>query len=215
MKHDRDGFLSDLRARIRQGSLTAMMAARRLGLQREVELELLMVAGSGGEREVATAVAGLGESGSEAALVAVRACVAHGSGRVRANALEALGRGGRAAGAAAAELLEDPHHRARANALMCMVRAGEAGAVGRLGGMLADRRPLHRLAGLWAVERAALSRAWTESADWHECTGRLAELARSEPEPPVRARAIACAAAILARMRSGWEARAVRLASVG
>jgi hypothetical protein len=134
----------------------------------------------------------------------VRVCLRHESGRVRANAVEALSR--HDGGGEWRELKADPSHRARANALLAMARSGDGAESVELEAMLADPRPLHRLAGLWAAERAAVGSG--DGRRWEAWAGRVAELARDESEDAIRVRAARCAARMLARMRLQWEARA-------
>ena len=108
-----------------------------------------------------------------------------------------------------AGLTDDPHHRVRGSAVRGLVRYGHASGRELLE-MLDDERPLHRLAGLWVVERASL--AAQLPAGWGEWSSRVAEMARAEPEAPVRERARRSAARMLARMRVGWGGRAVAVA---
>jgi hypothetical protein len=118
--------------------------------------------------------------------------------------------------AAVKERTGDPNHRVRSTALRGILSAGhDAAAVAGLHAMLADDRPLHRLAGLWAAERVLVGPAGMREdpgmTRWDSVAARVAEIARSEPEPPVRARAARCAAGLLARMRLGWSSRAVEV----
>lgn len=218
-------FLSELRARVMNGPaperLRALGLARRLALAPSLELELLRILSeTAAERDhqhlVATAAAMLGALGSAPAGQALRACLGHALPRVRANAVEALVR--RASRGAEDSGLEnllieakaDCDHRVRANAVRGLCRQpGEAGsALPELKLMLEDSRPLHRLAGLWAAERSLLSEPPGNSRLWGELPGVVAEVARTEPEPELRARAFNLGAKILAGMRAGWQLRA-------
>lgn len=234
MAGDRAAFIAELRRRVTEGEphdrTGAIMLARHLELQRELELELLGAASGDAEEQVAaTAAAALGEAGTASAAAAVRALLSHPAHRVRANALESMLRpgGDHADGptleprtyAAAIEMKGDGHHRVRANALrgLLVTAAGyEPAAAEGLGSMLGDARPLHRLAALWAVERVLLGPTGDQIAvtRWNELSARVAGLARHESEPAVRARAERCAARMLSRMRSGWERRAPSLEAV-
>jgi hypothetical protein len=223
LREDRPAMVNQVRARLASSNadeqVAAIMMARHLGLQADLELELLAAAsGSSGERVCATATAALSEVDTPAAGQAVRALVRHPVDRVRANAVDGLlrspGVGDVAAYGAALELRGDPCHRVRASALrglLVCARGYEPEAAESLASMLGDDRPLHRLAGLWAVERVLLGPAGggLVASKWNELAGRVADLAKSEPESPVRARAVRCASRMLARMRSGWERRAV------
>src|ERR1044071_1151225 len=85
--------LADVRAGIgsASGAVDAIMRARRWGLQRQCELELLKAAGdTRDERLVATAVAALAEAGTDSAVAVVRSCLRHPIPRVRANAADGL-----------------------------------------------------------------------------------------------------------------------------
>jgi hypothetical protein len=137
---------------------------------------------------------------------------------VRANAAEAvLGRVSRlgeptAVDTAILELKSDPHHRARASVLRALLGGPEpldVGAMPELVSMLGDPRPLHRLAGLWAVERLALAPAPGAGSPVVQRLGDfstlVAQAARSEPEEAVRERAVRCAARMLARVRLMWR----------
>jgi HEAT repeat protein len=197
------------------------MLARRLDLHREVELELLAAASCDGDEQiVATAAAALGETATDSGRAAARALLAHAVPRVRANALDALLRAGRnnpapdpPALTLAIELKDDPHHRVRAGALRGLLiseTADQVSAAANIASMLADDRPLHRLAALWAVERALVGPIGSRvgALRWNELAVRVADAAGGDAEPPIRARAHRCARRMLARLRSGWAARA-------
>jgi hypothetical protein len=235
---DRPVVVQSLRSALRTGTgdiqLAAMMAARRMGLQPEVELELLEVLGTDLNREETGASAGkllgaaasaLGEIGSASALEAVRACMRHPIARVRANAAEALARRYRGKGdlpyaeprlyETMIEMKDEGHHRVRSSAICAILRAAspECGGTGYeptaadgLIQMLDDDRPMHRLAGLWAAERV-VSRDVGDSIArrWDVMASRVAELARDETDGAVRRRAHRCARRMLARMNQGAE----------
>lgn len=223
LARDRAAFVAEVRRRIGAGGagggperIGALMLARRLGLARDIELELLAIAASeSDEGLVATAVAALGEVGSDAARQVIAACLAHSSGRVRGNAAEALRRAsaGEAVLQKLVELKSDQDHRARSTAIRELLRGpGSVDATEDLAAMLRDTRPLHRLAGLWAVERLAIGAAPGSgspvAARWGEFASLVAKLTREEPEAPVRERAERCGARMLARVRLMWQDRA-------
>ncbi len=133
--------------------------------------------------------------------------------RVRASAVRALLRdasGGRPGGAArpagevvfeakpgetTASVTDDP---ARADAAV-------AQAVGSLCSMLDDDRASHRLAGVWAAERAVAGAGSTRlGSALQELAGRLHGLAEREPDPTLRARAERCAGIAGEGVRAGW-----------
>jgi hypothetical protein len=230
LRLDRSGFLAQLRARIEDGSeaqrLDGILLAKRLGLGGELEIELLraLARDDGTEgRLTATAVSALGDVPSGAAASAVKACVGHPVGRVRANAVEVMlspkwGSHGHAQWAASLlELKTDRHHRVRSTLLRgVLTAAGAPLAAARssarleLMTMIGDERPLHRLAGLWAIERAisAGSRASVFQPHWNEVASRIAQLTGREPEAAVRERAAKCARLMLAQVRVEWRRRA-------
>lgn len=227
LRLDRGAFLAELRRRIAEGEVAtrvqAIMLARHLELPAEIELELLSAAsGDADEQVAATAAAALGDAGTASARQALVALLDHGSARVRANAAEGIARMQRRANAGhgvppeLADLGRDEHHRVRSTALVGLLAAGgdeRPAALDRLCAMLGDDRPLHRLAGLWALERSLLGAAGASlpRARWDELASRIATLARTEPEAAVRKRAVRCAGRMLARMRHGWAARAAGL----
>ena len=214
-----DELVSMLRGLLVQAAevprLRALGVVRRFGLHARLADALLTLAAGGAgatDREIATAVAALGDSGAPPrAQEALRSCLAHADARVRANAVEALARRARRERVGIAErkpglpepesLVEfkgDSHHRVRANALRAMLAEGDAHeAAAGLGEMLRDERPGHRLAGVWLASRAltiegraAVGRRWTELA------AQVLGMARSESDERVRRRAVACAARV-------------------
>jgi HEAT repeat protein len=160
-------------------------------------------------------VAMLGALESGAAREAVRRLWEHPAGRVRATVIEAIGRRDPAeVSRRIVELKPEEHHRVRGNAAKAVLLAadGDEGASALLASMLGDERPLQRLAALWALERVAMIRGEALAA---ELVRRVAELARNEPEAPVRKRAERCAARLLAVVRSGWKSRAPEVGPSG
>ena len=184
-----------LRGRIASGPSAeralAARAARRLGIAREVEAELLAAASGDDERAAAAAVTALGEVDTAAARAAVSSLLAHADARVRANAVEAIARRNPDE-PVVRSWVEHEVPRARGNAVRArVVLAGAADGAPALAKMLGDERRPHRLSGLWVAERVGAV----------EVSERVAELARDEAEPRVRERARRCARRLLAEMR--------------
>jgi hypothetical protein len=211
-----------LRAAIRTTSgedrLRAIQHARRLGLQRSIELELLSIlsAATDSEAVLASAVSALGEAGSNSSAEAVELCLSHALPRLRANAAESLvkrslGRGDLAAQSprlydALIEMKSDPSHRVRGSAIRAMLRAAcpewggtgfEPAAADELLKMLEDDRPMHRLAGLWAAEHAGEGESIRRR--WDQLASRVAHLAADDPDDAVQRRAVWCARRLLSR----------------
>lgn len=195
--------LSDwVRDRIEEGprpAVEALMTVRRIGAPAAVEPLLLGLIGKSmrnadqvDARVVATAVACLG--GLDAARVGglLRRCLEdHPDARVRSNAAEALAKSSDLASAG----LEDPHHRVRGSVVRAAIAREPRGPLGRraveaLGGMLADRGPSERLAGVWVVHRslsAALAGALGDR--WDGIAARVRWLADEDSDEGVRRRA--------------------------
>lgn len=232
---DRGDFIAQLRRRMLEGAaqsrVDAIMVARILGVGAAIEVELLRIAAGDVPgvdadvdrwRVIATSVGALDHLATPAAADALLACLAHAEDRVRANAVEGAARiARRDAGAEGRdirsrlfELKDDTGHRVRANALRELLRTDrEPTAAQGVADMLADTRPMHRVAGLWLTERllpggrhASLTRRWTELSI------RVAELASVDGDDRVRHRAGRCARRLLSQMRSGWRQRAPALA---
>jgi len=211
---DREAVLEELRAQVRAGgeaSVRAMQRLRRLGLTPFAQDVLIETIGRDSEtRCVATATAALGEMRASSAAQAVASCVAHADQRVRANAVEAIGRLSRTPGVARLvdlkPLRDDPNHRVRANALRALLAGGEA-AGDALGAMLADTRPMHRLAGVWVAQRTLAGSGRSRVGErWPELIARVGELAAGDPDIKVRRRARACGARLDADVRIAWKA---------
>ena len=171
LERDREEFIAGLRGRAGEGDaatrIDAMMLAARLDLAGAIEVELLSAAsGSPGaiddeHRVAATAVSTLARVDTSAAREAIAVCLDHRVDRVRANAVEAIARTPALPLAERlAELKTDPNHRVRANALHHILRGDgtrqsltDPAAAQNVADMLADQRPMHRVAGLWLTER--------------------------------------------------------------
>jgi hypothetical protein len=74
------------------------------------------------------------------------------------------------------------------------VRAYEPAALETVQSMLADERPLHRIAALWLIESLAIGPGLSViGPQWPALAQRLGMLAREDDEPIVKARATRCA----------------------
>lgn len=229
---DRAGFLRTLRERwtSEPGPRAGLvMLIRRLGLQGEFRepLETMIREGlarlesearTGDQdplaREVATAVAAVGEAARPEAPVLTDAA-RRGTGRVRANAVEALGRLARLAAPpgtpapleSVLEFKQDEHHRVRASVLRAILNGEQVGparasALDGLAVMLHDERPAHRTAGIWLADRTLLHAGRARAGRrWPELASRIVELARSDDDPGVRKRAEAFALRLKHQLR--------------
>ncbi|MCL4741859.1 MAG: hypothetical protein KJZ54_06600 [Phycisphaerales bacterium] len=214
-----DELVSMLRGLLVQASeaqrLRAIGVVRRFGLHRRLADALLTLAAGGAgatDREVATAVAALGDPGAPPNVAgALNSCLSRPDARVRANAVEALAKRARRARTEFAghesvarereslvEFKSDGHHRIRANALRAMLVLGDGHeAAVELGEMLRDERPGHRLAGVWLASRALTIDGRSAGAKrWTELASEVVRLSRSESDERVRRRAVACAARV-------------------
>jgi hypothetical protein len=72
--------------------------------------------------------------------------------------------------------------------------------------MLSDERAMHRVAGLWLVERLA-RRADSGGFGWKigELCSCVARLAQSDPDERVRSRATRCAQWLIKETQRGWR----------
>lgn len=233
----RERFIEQLRVRLDSAQaaerIDAMLLARQLGICGEIELELLRAVTGDIEgldenenrwRVAATAVGALAAVGTPTAREALIACLSHGADRVRANAVEAVASMHRrhehvALAHQVTELKGDPNHRVRANVLRELLRGGatrggwtDPASAQCVADMLADQRPMHRVAGLWVTERLLpTGRSEVLKKRWAELSVRVAEMAREDDDERVRARGGRCARRLLAHMRSGWRHRAPAL----
>lgn len=185
------------------------------------------VAGSPADpRQLATAVMQVGHARLPGVEPLLRSAATLDDVRVRANAIDAMVHAARprwmAAPAAADATLEllldralDPEHRIRANCargLLLAARGGgraeaaespyrELAAAGAQTAcaMLGDQRPMHRIAGLWLVERLAGDLAGAPGV-----MDRVSWLTRGERTALERARAERCAGRLMAEVRHGW-----------
>lgn len=182
------------------------------------------------QRIAATAVAALAESPTPAARIAVERALHHPDDRVRANALDALTRAARRTSqlvrgtpihATLVEFKTDARHRVRAGAIRADLLAtlrdpavADSGAaiLQAVTPLISDARPMHRLSGLWLVERfaAELGSGWKDTSATQALCGAVDELAQSEADPRTRHRASQTASRLHARLRLGWGASVAR-----
>jgi len=201
LARDHASTLDLIRREISAGSrrLAAVQTARRLGLARQTELELLAAASEPGDhRLVASAAIALADAGTPSALHAVSRLVGHPDPRVRANALEAVAGLDPASPLIEPKLL-DAHPRTRANAILAALRdpPQRARAIEALLASLSDDRANMRVSALWAVERAAPP----------EAANHVAALASDAPQGAERTRARRAARRLLATMRDAPKLR--------
>jgi hypothetical protein len=226
-----DALIDELRCIVQTGSpderLRAITAARRCHAQRALEEDLLGLLHANATDEPAARAAGaaasaLAEAGTGAAMEALTACLNHTVPRVRANAAEGLvqrvlGRGDLPFSeprlyASLIEMKSDPSHRVRSSAVRAILRAAspdwggtgyEPDAADALFRMLDDHRPMHRLAGVWAVEHATASPGESISRRWDHFASVVARLAQEDPDDAVQRRALWCARRMLIHAPGG------------
>lgn len=192
-----DLALAELRGRIVEGEAPdrsrAMHLARRLGALDRFETELLEAAADADARIAATGVLALGALWTAPARAAVAGALAHPDPRVRANALETIGRRDPVA-AAVARAMHDDHARSRANAIRSRLREqGAEAALDHLEAMLSDDRPEHRRSALWVAERLVV----------RPVGRRVRRIALRDADPVVRRRAESCARRLAAGASAG------------
>jgi HEAT repeat protein len=213
--------------------IDAIMIARYLGLTPEFEADLRRIVQESAQsqdeaaaRAASCAVSALTDITSANAVEALLECLDHRDDRVRANAVEALARKAQhthAEGkptptlhAVLAELKLDESHRVRANAIRAMIRTAEGESsespARALSAMLSDDRPMHRVAGLWVVDRAIVSGQANAIGDSSiQIALALDTLAKGDVEPKVRDRAAHCAGRLLGATRESWSRRAANV----
>lgn len=196
-----EAFCEELRTRLREpGTETrrsALWLTQHLALTGDVLDDVVAIALGVADRvsaqDRAKAMLLLGAAPDEHADRAA-STLAHGlsdaDGRIRADAVEAVGRlCGR--DAAVHGFLRDDVPRVRGNAIRhAVIIEARPEALDALRAMLQDQRMPHRRSALWVVERArpvALARV-------------VAELAQGEPEPVLRRRALRCVRRLLSTM---------------
>lgn len=231
---DRAAVIEDIRQALRDANraLAAIALAKAIGVAADLEADLRTLAEASwveGDattpRIAAAAVSALGYVATAAAVTTLLACLNHTDDRVRANAVESLARHrrdaerhGRDTPSLASVLLElrtDPSHRVRANAIRAMLRSvapAPASTARALSNMLADDRAMHRVAGLWVVDRAIVAGVDRSMGDASiHIALSLDKLARTDVEPKVRLRAAQCAGRMLGATREAWSRRAANV----
>lgn len=210
---DREGLLDELRSAIRSQDRRAVAMARALGLCSALAETIAEGSLATDARFASACASALGDVESESAEAPLLRALHTGEARVASNALESIERQQRRGRARLAcgfiEFRDETRHRLRASALRILaVRGEDAVALDGLAAMLSDDRPQHRLAGAWLAERLvrpALSPSRVRR--WNDLSVRVGELARTDVDPAVRARAGRCARRMLAHMRMVWETR--------
>lgn len=221
---DREGVLKEVRRAAGEGPeesrVAALLSARRAGLARELEADLIGLLAPGTPPRLAATAAGmLGDAGSPAALAALGAATEWPDARVRANAVQSLGRmAARERGGKASVLVRgladrrEPvdAHRARANLVRAMIEGAPETvprALNELASMLTDHRPMHRLAGAWVAGRCLPGEGRRRLAEgFVEIAARVERMSREDEDERVRRRASACVARLRAEERSRWAA---------
>lgn len=204
LRADPAGFARDLRATIAGGAddeaCARIVLARRLGLSGEVRREALALAADdpARPRASASALTLLGDLDDAESGQVLRAALASGEARRRANASEAIARRCRRGVDRPDEIVElaaDPHHRVRATLVRAALAAWIGGwredaALRTLEEMLASAGTPERLSGAWAAGRAAPARGLAAARGrWGEIGARLVEIAAVDADARVRARA--------------------------
>ncbi len=169
LRTDRSGFIDALARRLHgpvpagedaPSHLQLIMIVRRLGLAGAFESELVELTRARCTRTVSAAVAALGSGRGRQGRAALEAALHHRSLRVRANAVESLGRRA-AAGeqARVAGFLAGGDNRGRGNAVRVLLQADPPRGVAELQSMLRDEDPLHRISAVWAARRSLVQAA--------------------------------------------------------
>jgi len=142
----------------REAKLTALMLARRLSLLNELELDIIVLAGATDSHIASAAVTTLGYAFGERSAQAIHVAMRHTDARVRANAVESLARHDDAGMIETLAALSDHrHNRLRANSVLALLRKRQPVGAHALRAMLADEDPMHRVSGIWVVNRAHAS----------------------------------------------------------
>lgn len=187
LSRNRQAFLERTRLALTEWPATDVLAVidfvRRLALTRDVELELLALAGSRDERIASAAVAAIAASDAPSRPGVLRAAIHRGRGRVRANAMlsESIQT------IARVDADREADSRTRINAILASCAEPDE----PIASVLRDERPEHRRSALWAAARRGGS----------QCLIEVKRLQVTESDPLLRERADR--AARLLRLRVG------------
>lgn len=197
-ERDPIGFVRLVRSQFTQDAriMPALELIRWLSLSDRFEMDLLdLAANDADDRVRATAVALLGESGTDSARRVVHASLKAHDPRVRSNAIESIP----PVPEALLEYKNDSDHRVRATAVRRVlsldalpanngIDAGDS-----LTRLLTDDRPAHRLAGAWAAERSLRAeRRDALGPTYRPAVREVIRASEHDREPRIRARAARC-----------------------
>jgi hypothetical protein len=197
---DPTGFVRMMRDRLAmpESRVDAITMIRLLGVEHRFELDLIGMIQSehADERARASAIAAIAVVDSSAAKYVLSESMRSDDPRVRANAIEYAP----VPGVQLVEFKDDPNHRVRANAIRRLIEskdekefamAQQAGA--ELAELLADPRPMHRLAGAWVAQRTVVTRGRDRiGRHWSPIIVQLEELAATDEDVRLRDRASQC-----------------------
>jgi hypothetical protein len=174
-----------------------IMLVRRLGLTPQLEDVMMDLAGAAHPHVASAAVAALASGRDDRRHDIVVAALRRDDGRIRANALETLRAMAPAVAIAPAEpAARSADGRLRAAAVLTLLRARLPSGVRELERMLADVRPMHRVAALWVAKTAREASA----------LDLVRQLACGDRVPEVRVRARAVESVLLAAPASIGQA---------
>lgn len=183
MDRDAAGMTEELRRRIaasgRMEAIPAIAIARRLDLCEAVCDALFARAKDDDARIASAAVSAMGHIADAEAIGVLTQSLTHGNSRVRANAIESLGRRCDATVELLQPFAEGRENRERANATLTILHRERERGIEYLRDMLTDGDPLHRISAVWAARRARV----------HETAWEIDRLAEDDPLPEVRVRA--------------------------
>lgn len=179
-----------------QTSLSVIQLVQRLNIQRDVELELMALAGSSNEHVVAAAVRALAISDAPSRESVVRAAMTRATGRVRANAI--------AVGKDSLTSREQSEAETDSRSRINMILVNQASCDELLAGALRDPRASHRRSAIWGAARRGA----------RQCLDELKRLAKNDPEPLLRQRARSAARLVELRTHAALSGRAVHQVEV-
>lgn len=161
----------------------AVLTVRQLGQETYFEDRLIALTSDPNGKVAASATRALGRLGdNDGAMAALESALDHGDDRVRSNAIESLEETRRLAlfGPHLERISHGAGNRSRATAIRALMRLPVAEGVPALERMLLDPDDRHRTSALWVVEHLGLLGV----------VGQVAELAKADPDPRVRGRAL-------------------------